>query len=75
MKENYFYMSKCNLLKVSSKPLSICLEGDNDITMLQMLPDQQPDALSISMMRQVASCALGLRQLAARVSWILVVQF
>ena len=29
-------------------PLRTCLEGDNDIAMSQMLPDQQPDALSIS---------------------------
>ena len=66
--------SKCNLLKVSSKPLRACQEGDNDIAISQMLPDQQPDKLSVSVARQVAPCALGLRWLAASVSRILVVQ-
>ena len=66
--------SKCNLLKVSSEPLRACLEGDNDIAISQMLPDQQPNPLSVSAARQVASCALGLRWLAASVSRILVVQ-
>ena len=66
--------SKCNLLKVSSDPLRACREGDNDIAISQMLPDQQPDKLSVSAARQVAPCALGLRWLAASVSRILVVQ-
>ena len=48
--------------------------GDNDIAISQMLPDQQPDKLSVSAGRQVARCALGLRWLAASVSRILVVQ-
>ena len=39
--------------------------------MLQMLPYQQPGALSISVVGQVASCALGLRWLATRASQIL----
>ena len=68
--------SKCNLLKVSSESLRAHLsrEGINDIAISQMLPDQQPDKLSVSAARQVASCALGLRWLAASVSRILVVQ-
>ena len=66
--------SKCNLLKVSSEPLRACQEGDNDIAISQMLPDQQPYKLSVSVARQVAPCALGLRWLAASVSRILVVQ-
>ena len=33
-----------------------------------MLPDPQPDKLSVSAARQVASCALGLRGFAASVS-------
>ena len=70
--QRQFNESKCNLLKVSSEPLHICQEGDNDIAMSQMLPDQQPNALSVSAARQVASCALGLRWFAARVSRILV---
>ena len=61
----------CNLFKVNSEPLRTCLEGDNDIAISQMLPDQQPDALSVSAARQVASCALGMRWLVARVSRIL----
>ena len=65
---------KCNLLKVSSEPLRSCWEGDNDIVISQMLPDQQPDKVSVSAARQVAPCALGLRWLAASVSRILVVQ-
>ena len=62
------------LLKVSSERLFTCLEGDDDITMLQMLPDQQPDELSVSVARQVASYTLGFRWLAVKVSRILVVQ-
>ena len=66
--------SKCNLFKVSSEPLRACREGINDIVISQMLPDQQPDKVSVSAARQVAPCALGLRWLAASVSRILVVQ-
>ena len=53
---------------------SHCALAGRRITISQMLPDQQPDALSVSAARQVASCALGLRWLAASVSRILVVQ-
>ena len=70
--KNRFNESKCNFLKVSSEPLRACLEGNNDIAMSKMLHDQHPDALSVSAVRQVASCALGLRWLAASVSRILV---
>ena len=62
--------SKCNLLK----PLLACREGINDIAILQMLPDQLPDKVSVSAARQVAPCALGLRWLSASVSRILIVQ-
>ena len=69
-----FNESKCNLLKVSSEPLRACRQGDNDIAISQMLPDQQPDKLSVSVAREVAPCALGLKWLATSVSRILVVQ-
>ena len=69
-----FNESKCNLLKVSSELLRACREEINDIAISQMLPDQQPDKVSVSAARQVAPCALGLRWLAASVSRILVVQ-
>ena len=53
---------------------SHCALAGRGITISQMLPDQQPDKLSVSAARQVAPCALGLRWLAASVSRILVVQ-
>ena len=66
--------SKCNLLKVSSELWRAFREGINDIAISQMLPDQQPDKVSVSAARQVAHCALELRWLAASTSPILVVQ-
>ena len=53
---------------------SHCALAGRAITISQMLPDQQPDKLSVSAARQVAPCALGLRWLVASVSRILVVQ-
>ena len=58
----------------ASLSLRACREGDNDIAISQMLPDQQLDNLSVSAARQVAPCALGLRWVAASVSRIIVVQ-
>ena len=60
--------------RLAASHCALAGRGINDIAISQMLPDQQPDKLSVSAARQVASCALGLRWLAASASRILVVQ-